>query len=217
MNRAGGPYNVLSLERGNERRAIEAEIGELLHRELDEDAFVLRPQHFDLRDVGNKEQLRANVFNIVAKLAMGEPVAGKTIDDSKRGAEVIIEPGPDDARGQGMANIADVLAHLIPGVRNLLRGRTAFQIDEDRGDARTGIAAQEVQVVGFLKFAFESLGDLIERVVDGRTGPCRLNHHRLDNECRVLAAAETKIGYDARRDGDHHEIGNERAVVQRPF
>src|SRR5262249_31242198 len=40
---ASRPYDVLSLERGDQCRAINSQAGEFPHRELDENAFVLSP------------------------------------------------------------------------------------------------------------------------------------------------------------------------------
>src|SRR5579871_101393 len=135
---------------------------------------------------------------------MGEPVARKTVDDPERGAEIVVEAGPNDAGWQCMAHISDILANLIPGVGNFLRARAALQVDEDRSEAGLRIAAQEVQVVRFLQFALEPLCDLLERIFDACSGPRSLNDHRLDDECGILATAETKIGHNAGDDGNYH-------------
>ena len=135
LDRAGRLHDVLRLQRGDQRRAVDAEAGELLHRELDEDPLVLGAQDLDLRDVGHVQQLRADVLDIVAQLAMGEAVGGEAVDDPERVAELVVEARPDDARRQRVADIADALAHVIPDVGNLPGGRAALQIDEDRRDA----------------------------------------------------------------------------------
>ena len=69
----------------------------------------------------------------------------------------------------------------------------------------------------FLQLALEPLGDLLERVFDGGPGPGGLNHHRLDDEGRVLVAAEPEVGHDAGDHRDDHEVDDERAVLERPF
>src|SRR5262249_17830565 len=51
LDRAGRLDDVLRLQRGDQSRAIDAQAGELLHRELDEDLLVLRPEDLDLRNV----------------------------------------------------------------------------------------------------------------------------------------------------------------------
>ena len=114
-----GLDDVLRLQRGEQRRAIDAEAGELLHRELDEDPLVLRAEDFDLRDIGHEQQLRADVLDIVAQLAMREAVRGEAVDDAERVAEVVVEARPDDAGRQRVADVADALADVIPDVGNL--------------------------------------------------------------------------------------------------
>ena len=48
FNRAGRPYDVLRLQRSDQRRSVNSQAGEFLHREFDEDPLVLRSQQFDL-------------------------------------------------------------------------------------------------------------------------------------------------------------------------
>ena len=127
--------------------------------------LVLGPQQFDLRDVGHEKQLRADILDMVAKFAMGEAVAGKSIDDPERIAEIVIEAGPHNAHRQRVADIADVLANLIPGVRNLFCVCAALQVHEDRRDAGACEAANEIQVRRFLQLAFEPLRNLLERLL----------------------------------------------------
>ena len=57
---------------------------------------------------------------MVAQFAMREAVARKAVDDSERIAEIVVEAGPDDTGRQGVADITDILANVIPGVGNFL-------------------------------------------------------------------------------------------------
>ena len=116
LDRAGGLDDVLRLQRGDQSRAVDAQAGELLHRELDEDLFVLGAQDLDLRDVGHMQQLRADRFDIVAKLAMGESVGREPVDGAEGVAELVVEARPDDAGGQRVTDVADALANVIPDV-----------------------------------------------------------------------------------------------------
>ena len=116
LNDAGRPNDVLSLEGGYQGRTVDAETGEVLHRKFHENALVLRAQDLDLGYVFDLEQLRANVFDIVAKLAMTEPVRREPVDDPECVAEIVVEERPDDARGERVANIADAFADMIPDV-----------------------------------------------------------------------------------------------------
>ena len=71
------------------------------------------------------------------------------------------------------------------------------------------IAAQEIELRRLLQLALEPLGDLLERVLDGCPRPGGLDHHRLDDEGRVLAAAEPEVGGQTRCHGDDHEVGDD--------
>ena len=54
---AGRPYDVLRLQRVEQRRAIDSKRCEFPHRELDENLLVLGAQHFDFGDVGHLKEL----------------------------------------------------------------------------------------------------------------------------------------------------------------
>ena len=162
LQRARGADRILRLQRGDQSRPVDAESGELLRRKLDENLLVLRAEDFDLRHVRNLQQARADVLDIVAQLAMGESVGGEAVDQSVGVAEVVVEAGTDDAGRQRVADVADVLANLIPDVGNLGGGRRSFQVDEDGRDAGTRVAAQKVEALGFLQFALEPFGDLLQ-------------------------------------------------------
>ena len=80
-----------------------------------------------------------------------------------------------------------------------------------------GVAAKKIEARRFLKGALEPVGDLQQGVVHRRAGPRRLHDHRLDDERRILVAAETVEGAqpgDRRRD---HYIDDERAMLERPL
>ena len=86
-------------------------------------------------------------------------------------------------------------------------------------DAGAGEAAQEVEIAAFPAALRSSRSvTCLQRVVDRRAGPGRLNHHGLDDEGRILAAAEP----DNRRATPAStamiiEVDDERAVLERPL
>ena len=111
---------------------------------------------------------------MVTQFAVRETVARKAVDNPERIAEIVIEAGPNNSGRQRVADIADILANLIPGVGNFLCVRAALQVDKDCRDAGAREAAQKIQVRRFLQFALEPLGYLLERLFNGRAGPgCR--------------------------------------------
>ena len=112
---------VLRLQRGDQRGAVDPEAGQLLGRELDVDALVLRAEHVDLGDVRQLQELLADFVDVVPQLPVGEAVRGEAVDDAVGVAELVVEAGADDALRQRAADVADLLAHLIPDVRHLRR------------------------------------------------------------------------------------------------
>ena len=164
---AGGADRVLRLQRGDQVGAIDAESGELLGGELDDDRLVLGAEDLDLGHIGHAQQPRADVLDIIAQLAVREPVGGEAVDDPEGVAELVVEAGPDDAGRQRMAHVADALADVIPDVGHLAGRRAPLQGDEDGGDAGAGEAAQEVEIRRFLERALDPLRHLVERVLAG--------------------------------------------------
>ena len=122
LHDAGWDDGVLGLQRTDQCRAIDSEARQLLGRELHVKALVLGSEDVDLGDVRQLEELLADLVHVIPQLAVYEPVRGEPIDDAVGIAELIIEPGPDDALRQGVADIAHLLADLIPDVRDLSCG-----------------------------------------------------------------------------------------------
>ena len=125
LHHARGGDGVLGLQRGDQRGAVDPEARQLLGRELDVDALVLGPEDVDLRDVRQLEELLADVVDVVPQLPVGEPVRGEAVDDAVGVAELVVEAGADDVLRQRVADVADLLAHLVPDVRHLRRAASS--------------------------------------------------------------------------------------------
>ena len=145
------------------------------------------------------QQLRAHVLDIVAQLAMREAVGGEAVDDAERVAELVVEARSDDAGRQRVADVADALADVVPDVGDSLAVALPFRLTKIVVTPARRVAAQEIELRRFLQLALEPLGDLLERVLDGRAGPGGLHDHGLDDEGRVFVAAEPEIRDDARQ------------------
>ncbi len=141
LDGAGGLHHVLAAQSGDQRCAVDAEAGELLHGEFDEDALVLRAENLDLGNVGNIQQFGAHAFDIVAQFALREAVGSEAVDQAEGVAEFIVEARSDDALRQAAPHVANAFAHVVPDVRHLRGRRGAFQIHEDRGDAGPRVGA----------------------------------------------------------------------------
>jgi len=214
---AGRTNGVLSFDRRDQGGAIYAESCEFLSRKLDNDLFILGAQDLDLGDVGHAQQPRPDFLDIVAQLAMREAVGREAVDDAEGVAELVVEAGADDARRQGVADVAHALSNVIPNIRHVPGGRAAFQIHEYGRRTGAGETAQEVEIGRLFERSFDTVGHLIECVVEGGTRPGRLNDHRPEGERRIFIAAETKIRHQTRGDRDEHAIHHEGAMLERPF
>ena len=115
LHHARGRDGVLGLQRGDQRGAVDPEARQLLGRELDVDALVLRAEDVDLGDVRQLQQLLADVVDVVPQLPVGEAVRGEAVDDAVGVAELVVEAGADDALRQRVADVAR--PSCAPGTR----------------------------------------------------------------------------------------------------
>ncbi len=205
LDRAGRAHQVLRLQRGDDLAQVQAQPGQPLGGEFDEDLLVLRAHDLDLRHVGQLQQPRARRLDVVAQFAEAEAVGGEPINDAEGVAEVVIEEGPEHALRQRVAHVADVLAHLVPDVGNLVRRRRLLQVNEDRRLPGDGVAAQAIEVVGLLQGALEPLGHLLHGLVHRGTGPAGRDDHRARGDRRVLATPQLEEGHDAGHHGQDHQ------------
>ena len=125
LHDAGGDNRVLSLQRADQCGAVDAEARQLLSRKLHVQALVLRSEDIDLGNVRQREELFADVVHVVPQLPMREPIGGEPVDDPVGIAEFVVEARPNNALRQRVANIADLLANLIPDVRDLCGGSSS--------------------------------------------------------------------------------------------
>ena len=131
-------------------------------------------------------------------------------------AELVVEVGPVDARGKVLADVADLLAHLVPEVGHLGRAHAVLEVDEHDGFAGLGVAAHEVEVRHLLELLLDAVGDLVDGLGGGGARPQRLDHHGLDGEGRVFLAAQLVVGQTAGDRRRQHEVDDEALVAQRP-
>ena len=217
LDHPGGPHHILGRQGRHQGVGLEAQTGECAHVELDEDALVLGPQDRHLGDIWDPQELGAHLLHVVAQLPVGEAVGGKSVDDAVGVAELVVEARTYEPLRQGVAHVRHLLAHLVPGVLHRLGAGVAGQVDEDGGDAGLGEAAQVVEIRHLLQCALQALGHLQERILQGRPGPGRADHHGAEGERRVLGAPELVEGGDPGRHRDDHQEDHHGAVLDGPF
>ena len=118
LEHAGRGDRVLRAERLHDLRRLDAEQREPCVRHLDVDLLVLLADEIDLGHAGDAQQLRADAIAEFLQVAVAEAVAGDRVDVGVRVAELVVEKRPLDARGQRVADVADLLAHLVLQVGN---------------------------------------------------------------------------------------------------
>ena len=128
-----------------------------------------------------------------------------------------LKPGPTTPCGSVPRGFADVLAHLVPDVRHLLRRRRVLELDEHGGAARRRVAPHLVEMARLLQLAFDPLGDLEQRLLDRRAGPAREDDHGPDREGGVLGPAEAEKRDRPRHDCREHEVDDQRLALDRPL
>src|SRR5215204_2393123 len=90
--------------------------------------------------------------------------------------ELIVEERSDHTFRQGGLDVADLLADLVPDVRQVALGCRLLEIHEDRRLAGLRVALDIVETRRFLELLFESR-HLLESVLGGRARPGDLDDH----------------------------------------
>src|SRR5690606_31989231 len=128
------------------------------------------------------------------QLLQFEAVARDRVDRPEDVAELVVEEGPDDLLGQQAANVADLLAYLVPDLRHFARRRGILQLEDDQRFAGTRIAGRVLEVRDFLERLLDAVGDDLVDLRRGRARPDRAHHHGPEREVGVLALADVEVG-----------------------
>ena len=186
-------------------------------RHLDVDLLVLVADHVDLGHVRHAQQLVAHAVDVVAQLGEGVAVGGERVDGAEGVAELVVEERTLHARRQRVADVADLLAHLVPGVGHLLGRRVVLQEHEDQRLARLGVAARVVEPGRLLQLLLQPLGDLLLDLAGGGAGPQRAHHHHLEGEVRIFGLAQAQVGIGAGQRQRDDQEQNEGLMLERPL
>ena len=171
----------------------------------------------NLGNVGHPQKLDANAIDVIAQLAVREAVGSKCVDDRIGVAELIIVKGAVDAGRKISANVADLLAHLVPGVGHVRGADAVLQVNEHDGIARFRIAADEVEASNLFKLFLNTVSNLPQCLIRAGAGPQGFDHHGLDREWRVFLPAQSCVGKEAGKRRNDHQIDNEAPVAQGPL
>ncbi len=213
---AGRRDGILCVDRLRELLRRDREARQLRVRDLDEHVLGGIAEVVDLRGARHTQQRGAQPVRIVVQLRGRIAVAFQRVDIGVHVAEFIVEERADGAFGQCRADVADLLAHLVPGLRYLVDRRRILHREEDHRLAGARIALDVVDVRRRLQLAADPVRDLFLHVARRRAGPVGLDHHRAKRERRILRLRETRIADHAedRREADQED--HQLLVLQRP-
>ena len=132
-------------------------------------------------------------------------------------AELVVEIRADDVRRQIAADVADLLAHLVPQLLHPPRRRGVGERDLDEGVAGLRIAGDAIEERQLLQLLLDLVDDLRLQLGGGRARPADVDVHDLDGEGRVFRATELGIRIDpGGADQQDHEQ-HQRLMRDRPF
>ncbi|MNM44874.1 hypothetical protein D3C81_557810 [compost metagenome] len=130
---ASGADRVLLAQRLLHRIQRHAKGRQLEVGQLDPDFFVLQADQFDLAHVLDPLQLDLDAVGVILEHGVVEAVAGQCVDVAEGGAEFIVEERPLNTLGQGVPDIGDLLADLVPKLGDVGR---MHRIAGHEGDLR---------------------------------------------------------------------------------
>src|SRR5207342_1993889 len=185
--------------------------------DLDPDLLVLQPDQLDLARVGYALQFQLHALGVVLEHGVVEALAGQCVDVAEGVAEFVVEERADGAFRQRRADVADLLAHLVPDIRNVLRMQRIARDENHLRFARARVRADELVLAGLHQLLLDALGDFTRDLVGGRARPQRPYHHRLEGEGRILGLAQVAVRPGADQRQQQHRVDDESAVVQRPL
>ena len=149
---------------------------------LDVDFFVLRAVQVDLGDVLDLQQALAESFSDLFHLGVVGARGCEHIEDRIDIAVFVVDRRTDQARGQIVLDVADLLAQLIEQLRHLARGRVVLEGNLHRSEGWLGVSGDLVEIGQLLELFFDRVSDLRLHFGSGCSRPHGGDHHDLDCE-----------------------------------
>ena len=217
LEETGRGHRVLLIQRLLHHVHGNAQRGQLGVGQFYPDLFILQANQFHLAHVGHALQFQLDALGIVFHHRVVEAGSGQRIDVAEGIAEFVIEERADHAIRQSGADVADLLARLVPQRGDFI-GMHGVARDEDHlRFARARVRADELVVAGGHQRLLDALGDLARDFIGGGARPHCAYHHHLEGELRVFGLAQVAVR--PRADHRHHDHGveDQAAMGQRPF
>ena len=212
---AGRGHQVLGLHLAGDGLGRQAQPRQACGRQGDVDLFGLHTHQLHLGHVGHVQQLVAHVLGVAAQPRHVDAVAGHGVDGAEDVAEFIVEERPLDGRRQPVADVADLLAHLVPVVLHLVGRRRVLQHQHDQRLTRFGVAGGVLEVGNLLHRLLDAVGDEFVHLLGRGARPERAHHHRPEGVVGVLALAQAEEGQRTADAADQQEKERHLPVAQR--
>jgi hypothetical protein len=134
-----GAHHVLRRDGVEDLAVVQPHGRHAVGLELDQDLFVLHAHPLDLADpIDLAQQAGSHDIDAVAQLAVGKAVGGEGVDDAEDIAEIVVEERPEHALRQGVADVADAVAHLLPDLGARVRAGRHLQDRHRSSRSRDG-------------------------------------------------------------------------------
>ena len=215
MQGAGRGHQVLGLHLAGNGFGRQAQPSQSRGRQGDVDLFGLHAHQLHLGHIGHVQQLVAHVLGVAAQPRHVDAVAGHGVDGAEDVAEFIVEERPLDGRRQPVADVADLLAHLVPVVLHLVGRRRVLQHQHDQRLTRFGVAGRVLEVGNLLHRLLDAVGDEFVHLLGRGARPERAHHHRPEGVVGVLALAQAEEGQRTADAADQQEKERHLPVAQR--
>ena len=186
-------------------------------RELHVDAFGLLAEDVHLLDHGHFQQAALDVLRRVGQLGVTDAVALDGVEQAVHVAVLVIEDRTDDALGQLEAEVAQLLARLIPGLLLVGLGSTAFHGDRHAAIALARKGDHLFEVVQLLELLLHAIEQLVLHLLCSGAGPHHHRSHGRHGEVGIFELPESRKAERACYGDDEDQKEHDGAMVERPF
>ncbi len=173
--------------------------------DLHQDAFLLHASDLHLADAIGGEQRAAQVLGRFVQFLERQTVAGQGVEDTVDITEIVVDLRRLDARRQIALGIVDLVAQLVPDLRQRVTVVAVLHLHADLGYARHRARADLLDLRHLLDGAFQRLGHLLLDLQRRGAGVLHIDDGLLDGEFGVFQAADLEEGEDAAEQAGEHQ------------
>ena len=206
-------HGVLQLQRVVYVARIEAPLGELLFGDVDIDHFVLHAPQLHARHTVHQTQVFLQEVRIILQLGIGIPVTGHCQHVAIDKTEVIGNVGFAGTRWQQRRRVTELLANLVPDLRQAVFPVLVLDLDLDIRHPGPGVGQRILQLRDLPQRLLEPVGDLQFHLLGGGARVLGDDDALLDREDRVFQLAERhQPDHSANEENPGHHPGDRRIV-----